>query len=42
MSVPKTTKQWTVEGQKGFDSLVWDESKEIPRVGDKEVLVKSE
>lgn len=40
-SVPKTTKAWTVEGSNGFDSLTYHESRDIPKVGDKEVLVKS-
>lgn len=40
-SIPKSTKAWTVEGQKGFDSLTYNESREIPKLGDSEVLVKS-
>ena len=36
---PTTTKQWTVEGQKGFDSLQFNENFEIPRLGDTECLV---
>jgi len=39
--MPKTTKAWTVEGQKGFESLKYNESREIPALGASEVLVKS-
>ena len=38
---PSTTKQWTIEGQSGFDALKLNESAPIPKVGDKDVLVKS-
>ncbi|KAL1597771.1 hypothetical protein SLS60_008258 [Paraconiothyrium brasiliense] len=37
---PSTTKQWTVVGKDGFDSLKWDEKAPIPALGDKDVLVK--
>ncbi|KAF2854072.1 NAD(P)-binding protein [Plenodomus tracheiphilus IPT5] len=37
---PSTTKQWTVEGKSGFDSLKLNESASIPKIGDKDVLVK--
>ncbi|KAJ4301678.1 hypothetical protein N0V90_003771 [Kalmusia sp. IMI 367209] len=37
---PSTTKQWTVEGKNGFDSLKWDEKAPVPSLGDKDVLVK--
>jgi hypothetical protein len=37
---PSKTKQWTVNGTDGFDSLKFDESATIPEVGDKDVLVK--
>jgi len=37
---PSTTKQWTVQGQDGFDSLKWNEKAPVPSLGDKEVLVK--
>ncbi|KAF1945248.1 alcohol dehydrogenase [Clathrospora elynae] len=37
---PSTTKQWTVEGQNGFDSLKFNEKAPIPEMGDKDVLVK--
>ena len=37
---PSTTKQWTVQGKDGFDSLKWDEKAPVPALGDKEVLVK--
>lgn len=38
---PQTTQQWTIEGQSGFDSLVFHESVPIPKLGDRDVLVKS-
>jgi hypothetical protein len=38
---PTTTKQWTVEGQDGFDALKFNEKAQIPEIGDKDVLVKS-
>lgn len=41
MSIPKTTKAWTVEGKNGFDSLKYHEEKPLPPLGDKEVMVKS-
>ncbi|KAF2026409.1 alcohol dehydrogenase [Setomelanomma holmii] len=37
---PTTTKQWTVEGQTGFDALKFNEKAQIPEIGDKDVLVK--
>lgn len=37
---PSTTKQWKVEGKSGFDALKFDESAPIPKLGDKDVLVK--
>ncbi|KAF2739002.1 hypothetical protein EJ04DRAFT_583419 [Polyplosphaeria fusca] len=37
---PTTTKQWTIEGKSGFDSLKLDEKAPIPQLGDKDVLVK--
>jgi len=39
--MPKTTKCWTVEGQKGFESLTYNESRDVPALGASEVLVKS-
>lgn len=36
---PTTTKQWTIEGQNGFDSLVFDEKAPIPELGQRDVLV---
>ncbi|KAF2838679.1 NAD(P)-binding protein [Patellaria atrata CBS 101060] len=36
---PSTSKQWVVAGKDGFDSLKFEE-KEIPKLGDKDVLVK--
>ena len=38
---PSTTKQWTIEGRSGFDALKLNESAPVPKVGDKDVLVKS-
>jgi hypothetical protein len=38
---PTTTKQWTVEGKTGFDALKLNEKAPVPKVGDKDVLVKS-
>ena len=38
---PTTTKQWTVEGKTGFDSLKLNEKAPVPQVGDKDILVKS-
>ena len=39
---PSTTRQWNVVGKEGFDSLKWNEKAEVPQLGDKDVLVKSE
>ena len=39
-SAPSTTKQWAVEGQKGFDSLQLNENAPIPDLGDTECLVR--
>ena len=36
---PSTTKQWTVTGKNGFDSLSYNEKAEIPQLGDHDVLV---
>jgi len=36
---PTTNKQWTIEGQDGFDSLKFDDKAEIPQFGDHDVLV---
>lgn len=38
---PTTTRQWTVDGKDGFDSLKFHESVKIPELGDHDVLVKS-
>lgn len=40
-SIPKSTKQWNVIGQDGFDSLKYTEQP-VPELGDSQVLVKSE
>ncbi|KAF9694439.1 hypothetical protein EKO04_007563 [Ascochyta lentis] len=37
---PSATKQWMIEGKDGFDALKFNESASIPKVGDKDVLVK--
>ncbi|KAK7188216.1 hypothetical protein DPSP01_001761 [Paraphaeosphaeria sporulosa] len=37
---PSTTKQWTIQGKEGFESLKWDEKAPVPSLGDKDVLVK--
>lgn len=36
---PSTTKQWTVEGKEGFESLKLNEKAPIPSLGDRDVLV---
>ncbi|KAF6229298.1 hypothetical protein HO133_007414 [Letharia lupina] len=36
---PSTTKQWTVEGKSGFDSLKFHDKAEIPTLGDHDVLI---
>ncbi|KAL8944340.1 MAG: hypothetical protein Q9216_000525 [Gyalolechia sp. 2 TL-2023] len=36
---PTTTKQWTVTGRDGFDSLNFEEKAQIPQLGDRDVLV---
>jgi len=36
---PSTTKQWTVEGRNGFDSLKFNEKAPIPSLGEKDILV---
>ena len=41
MSVPHTTKAWTVEGTEGFDKLKFHEALPVQQPGDHEVLVKS-
>ncbi|KAJ8116436.1 hypothetical protein OPT61_g2129 [Boeremia exigua] len=37
---PSTTKQWKIQGDDGFNALKFDESAPIPKIGDKDVLVK--
>ncbi|KAF2645612.1 NAD(P)-binding protein [Massarina eburnea CBS 473.64] len=37
---PSTIKQWTVEGQNGFESLKLNEKAPLPELGDRDVLVK--
>ena len=36
---PSTTKQWSIVGKDGFDSLKFEERAEIPSLGDHDVLV---
>lgn len=38
---PTTTRQWTIDGKDGFESLSFHESVKIPEMGDHDVLVKS-
>jgi NADPH:quinone reductase-like Zn-dependent oxidoreductase len=40
MSVPKTSKTWTIEGRNGFDSLKLNKSALVNQPGDYECLVK--
>ncbi|OJD35556.1 alcohol dehydrogenase [Diplodia corticola] len=39
-SVPATQKEWRVKGQNGNDSLILNEQAAVPKLGDKDVLVK--
>lgn len=39
---PQTAKAWVIEGQNGFDSLKFLENAPVPKLGDKDVLVKCE
>ena len=39
-SIPRATKEWRVEGQKGFDCLQLNEDAPIPELGDTECLVR--
>ncbi|KAB2573730.1 putative alcohol dehydrogenase protein [Lasiodiplodia theobromae] len=39
-SVPATQKEWRVQGQNGNDSLILNEQAPVPKLGDKDVLVK--
>jgi NADPH:quinone reductase-like Zn-dependent oxidoreductase len=36
----KETRQWTVQGQTGFDDLKFNPSAPVPKLGDHDVLVK--
>ena len=40
-SIPSTMKQWKVTGMSGFDDLKYEAAAPVPKLGDKEVLVKS-
>ncbi|KAH6954149.1 hypothetical protein DER45DRAFT_309010 [Fusarium avenaceum] len=40
MSIPKTTKAWTVEGSGSLDSLKFDNERALPTLSDNDVLVK--
>lgn len=37
---PQTAKQWTIQGSNGFDSLIFNENAPVPKLGDKDVLVR--
>jgi len=37
---PTSMRQWTIEGQNGFDSLKLNEKASVPQLGEKDVLVK--
>ncbi|CAI6275162.1 unnamed protein product [Periconia digitata] len=37
---PSTFKKWTVEGSDGFDALKFNEKASLPKIGDKDILVK--
>ncbi|KAF2143669.1 uncharacterized protein K452DRAFT_267952 [Aplosporella prunicola CBS 121167] len=37
---PTEMKQWTINGQNGLDSLTYQEKVPVPKLGDKDVLVK--
>ena len=39
-TIPRATKEWRVEGQKGFDCLQLNEDAPIPELGDTECLVR--
>jgi len=39
-NVPTTQKEWRVQGQNGPDSLKFNEQALVPKLGDKDVLVK--
>lgn len=36
---PTTNKQWSIQGQNGFDSLKFNERAELPKLGETDVLV---
>ncbi|KAL1633792.1 hypothetical protein SLS56_002671 [Neofusicoccum ribis] len=40
MSIPATQKEWRVQGQNGPDSLIFNTSAAVPKLGEKDVLVK--
>ncbi|KAL2354466.1 chaperonin 10-like protein [Cryomyces antarcticus] len=37
---PQSNKQWTVNGTSGFDALKFNENAPVPKLGDKDVLVR--
>jgi hypothetical protein len=39
---PSTQKQWTVNGHDGIESFTLNEHAPVPKLGDKDVLVKRE
>jgi NADPH:quinone reductase-like Zn-dependent oxidoreductase len=41
MSIPKTQKQWVIQGEgKEFETLVFQPSAPVPKPGDNDVLVR--
>lgn len=41
-NIPTTQKEWRVQGQDGPDSLKFNTEAPVPKLGDKDVLVKRE
>lgn len=37
---PSTQKQWQVQGTGSFDNLKFNESASVPKLGEKDILVK--
>ncbi|MCJ1250879.1 hypothetical protein MMC30_008107 [Trapelia coarctata] len=37
---PSTTKQWTIEGTSGFEDLKYQDNAPVPRLGERDVLVR--
>jgi len=40
MALPKTTSRWTLKGQSGLDSLVYEYEAAIPTLGPEDILVE--